>query len=61
MAFFFTNQSRLLWLGEIHGFVVPLFIIYEDDIKLHIIIYQAVKREVYICVYLYQMNQEKYF
>ena len=31
----FLNQSRLLWLGEIHGFLVPLFIMSEYDIKLY--------------------------
>ena len=29
------DTSRLLWLGEIHGFLVPFFIISEDDIKVY--------------------------
>lgn len=31
---YFPDRSRLLWLGEIHGFLVPLFITCEDDVKL---------------------------
>lgn len=53
----------MLWLGEIHGFLVPLFIMSEYDIKLyhllneiavHMCHFREREREVY-SLYLYDI------